>query len=336
MTPTRRSLLRAACASAALGIAAPALIRSARAQGLPTLRMMAAPYGSQSYIPFVMERYGLAEKHGFNLEVVTYTDTRAASAALQSGAAEVAVQDWAGVARARRQGLDMRIVAPFTTYVSVFTASTGTITPGIAAIPELAGRKFGSFTRNGVDWIMFKALARRDFGFDIDTDMEVTEGAPTLLRGLLEQGQLDAGLLYSSVTPPMIASGDFASLFTAGQVAEALGLPRAIYLALAMRGDYLEANPEAATGFVSAYQEVYDILLAEDEPWQIRGAQMSMEGRALEIYRDQMRGDLLRALDADSAPVLQRAFDIMLETAGAETIGLDALPEGVIDATYQP
>jgi len=326
---SRRALLQ----GGAVALAAPALLgRRALGQGLPTIRMMASPFGSQSFIPFVMETYGLPEEFGFVLEKITFADGSASRAALQSGAAEVAVLDWMDLARMRNHGVDVRAIAPFTTYVSVYAVPADS---PVSAIPDLRGKRFGAFARNGVDWIMFKALAQRTHGFDIDTEMEVTEGAPTLLRGLMEQGSLDAALLFSSITPPMIASGQFRALFTAGDVAASLGLPRAPYLTLNMRGEYADANPEAARGFVAAYQRVFDILMAEDEPWAIRGAEMTMAGPALDIYRDQMRGDMLRSFTDETPEIMGRAFAILLETAGPASIGLDALPEGIATMAFQ-
>ena len=325
---------RALLLQGAAALAAPAVLPGTRAsaQSAPLIRMMASPFGSQSFIPFVMETYDLPREFGFTLERIPFADGSAARVALTSGAADVAVQDWMDVARMRQAAIDIRAVAPFTTYVSVYAVPTES---PVQSIPDLRGSRFGTYSRTGVDWMMFKALSQREHGFDIDTDMAVTEGAPTLLRGLMEQGSLDAGLLYSSITPPMEASGRFRSLFTAGDVATELGLPRAPFLTVNVRGAFADANPDLIGRFVAAYQRVIDILMSEDDPWVRQGATMTMEGRALQIYRDQMRGDMLRSFDSDTQEIMERAFAILLETAGPETLGMDAMPDGIITSAFQ-
>lgn len=326
---TRRALLMQGAAT----LAAPAVIGgAARAGDAPVIRMMASPFGSQSFIPFVMETFDLPAEYGFRLERIPFADGSAARVALSSAAADMAVQDWMDVARMRQAGIDIRAVAPFTTYVSVYAVPTGS---PVQTIPDLRGLRFGSYSRTGVDWMMFKALARREHGFDVDTDMDVTEGAPTLLRGLMEQGSLDAGMLFSSITPPMEASGRFRSLFTAGDVATRLGLPRAPFLTVNVRGAFADDNPDLVARFVEAYRRVIDILMEQDEPWVTHGATMSMEGLALEIYRNQMRGDMLRGFTDQTEETMERAFAILLETAGPETLGMASMPPGIITTAFQ-
>lgn len=296
------------------------------------IRMMASPYGSQSFIPFVIQKYQLDKKYGFELERISFADAKAANAALQSGSAEFAIQDWNGLALMRNAGVDVIGVAPFITYVTTIVVPAAS---KIAGISDLKDKKFGIFSRTSTDWIFVDAAASKKYGLQLSKQAELQEGAPTLLRGALEQGRIDATLMFSSISPEMLAGGKFKQIFTIRDVTEELGLPLAPYLILTTTERYAKAKPQNVRAFVAAYQEVYDILMKDDSVWQEQGTNMKLSPGALIVYRDQMRRDLLKSFTPNDAETLKRTFAILKETAGSQPLGMEALPDTLLTLDFQ-
>jgi len=296
------------------------------------IRMMASPYGSQSFIPFVIQKFELDKKYGFELERITFADSKASSAALQTGSAEIAIQDWNGLALMRNAGIDVIGIAPFITYVTTIVVPADS---EIEGIPDLRGKKFGIFSHTSTDWIFVDAAASKKYGIKLSKEAELQEGAPTLLRGALEQGQIDATLMFSSISPEMVAGGKFKEIFTIRDVTEELGLPLAPYLIITSTERYAKEKPENLKAFVAAYKEVYDILMSDDSVWQEQGANMKLSPEALVVYRDQMRRDLLKSFEPDTAETLRKTFAILKETAGSQPLGMEELPETMLTLEFQ-
>lgn len=323
----------AAAAAVALSFAvAPLSAHAEKVGDGGKIRMMASPYGTQSFIPFVIKKYKLDEKYGFDLERISFADSKASSAALQTGGAEMAILDWTGLSLMRNAGLDVIGIAPFLTYVSVIVVPADSPIQGIA---DLKGKKFGIFSRTSSDWILVDAAARKKYGLDLAKEAELQEGAPTLLRGALEQGNIDATIMFSSISPDMIASGKFKGIFTIRDVTEELGLPLAPYLMIASTERYAKEKPQNVKAFVAAYQEVVEILKTDQSVWDEQGANMKLSGEALTVYRDQIRRDLLTSFTPETSDTLKKTFAILKETAGSEALGMQELPETILTLEFQ-
>jgi ABC-type nitrate/sulfonate/bicarbonate transport systems, periplasmic components len=319
---------------AAISFAAPNM---AQAQDAPkgdgsTIRMMASPFGSQSFIPFTIKKFGLDQKYGFKLEAIPYSDVKAVNAAIQGGAAEIAVFDWNSVALMRNAGVDVIGVAPFLTYASSIVAP---IDSRIKGITDLKGTKFGTFSRTSVDWIMMAAAAKRKYNMDLAASLELQEGAPPLLRGALEQGRLDATLMYSSIAPDMLATGKFKNVFTVRDMLGDLGLPLSPYLLIATTETYAKAHPANVKAFVAAYKEVVDLLKSNDEIWTEQGANMKLSPEALKFYRDEIRADIIQSFNEKTNDTLKETCNILLETAGPQALGMSKVPGVLITTEYQ-
>ena len=54
-----------------------------------TIRLLVNPSGSQSFPGFVIKRYGLDKKYGFDLQTIPAQTAQSAVVAIQSGGAEI-------------------------------------------------------------------------------------------------------------------------------------------------------------------------------------------------------------------------------------------------------
>lgn len=331
MKITRRLAMAAAIMAGAF-LATGASAEAPKGDG-GTIRLMSNPVGTQSYPPFVIKKFGLDKKYGFNLEVIPFTNPQASIAALQSASIELVVQDWITIARLRNQNVPVIGVAPFLSYVNTVLLPANA---EIKTLADLKGKRLGTYTKTGFDWIILQAVAKKQYGLDLASEVTLQEGAPSLLRGSLEQGQLDATLMYNSLTPDMVLSGKAKLLMTIHDVVAELGLSEAPFLMYAIREDYAKQKPENAKAFVAAYQESIDILLSDADVWKEQGENLKLAPEATEMFRQNASKQFIKAFTPAMGDVLNKTFDIVLGTAGAETMGMTAMPDKVLTLDYQP
>lgn len=327
---TRRGMLGA-------GLAAAAISRSALAQGQPmgnggTIRLMINPAGTMSFLPFVIRKFALDKKYGFNLSVLPYTTNAAAQAALQGKSADVVVLDWLISARLTQGGVPLVGIAPFLTYVnSVLVPKDSTI----RNLGDLAGKRVGSPGKTGFDWAIMVAAARRFYNVDLEKQATVQDAAAPLLRGSITNGQLDATGMWNSLVPDMLVSGKFRILVTIREMTEQFGIPTAPFLYFGMRADYERDNAQNAAAFAACYREVFDILMTNDEVWAERGKEMNLAPEALVLFRDEVRGDALKTFTPEMNDALVKTYDIVKEAVGTEALGFSTMPANLLSLRYQ-
>lgn len=327
---TRRHALGAA-------LAATAISRTARAQGQSmgnggTIRLMINPAGTMSFPPFVIRKFGLDRKYGFNMVVLPYTSNAAAQSALQGRNADVVVLDWLISARLTQGGVPLTGIAPFLTYVNSVLVPKDS---PIRNLGDLAGKRVGSPGRTGFDWAIMVAAARRLYNLDLEKQATVQEAAPPLLRGSITSGQLDATGMWNSLVPDMLVSGRFRTLVTIRELTEQFGIPTAPFLYFGMRTDYERENPQNAAAFAACYREVADILMTNDEVWAERGKEMNLAPEALVLFRDQVRRDLLKTFAPQMNEALVKTFDIVKDVMGTEALGFSSMPSDLLSLKYQ-
>ena len=331
----RHQVLRAFAGAIAGGLMA-TLGAVAHAQGKPagdggTVRIMINPAGTMGIGPAVIRKYGFDKKHGINLEVVSYSDQKTATAAIQSGSAEIVVFDWLAAARLRASGTPIVGIAPFLTYVNSVVVPKDS---PLKTLADLKGKRVGVAHKTGFDWIVMQAAAQKLYRMDIGKDAEVREGAIPLLRGLIEKGDLDATQMWNSLTPEMLASGRYRTLVTIRELTQQMGLPTVPFLLFSMREDYAKQHPGNARAFVAAYQDAVQVLMKDEDVWTEHGARLKLSPESLAFFKEQVRRDLLRQF----APDMTRGLEATLEAVNAvapEVVGLKTLPAGFLTLDYQ-
>ncbi|KTT27642.1 ABC transporter substrate-binding protein [Pseudacidovorax intermedius] len=296
-----------------------------------TVRIMINPAGTMGIAPAVIKKYGLDRKHGFTLETVPYADQKSATAAIQSGAAEMVVFDWLAAARLRASGTPIVGIAPFLTYVNSVVVPKDS---PLKTLADLKGKRVGVQSKTGFDWIIMQAAAKQLYNMDIGKDAEVREGAVPLLRGLIEKGDLDATQMWNSLAPEMLASGRYRTLVTIRELAQQMGLPTVPFLFFSMREDYAKAHPGNARAFAAAYRDAVDILMNQDDVWQEHGERLKLSPESLVFFKQQVRRDLLKQFTPDMTRGLEATLTAVNGVA-ADVVALPALPPGLLSLAYQ-
>ncbi len=298
-----------------------------------TIRLLYSEFGSNSFPAIFMKKLGLDKKHNITIELVPSASDQARMAMLQSGGAEVATLDWGDVSRMRKAGVDVVGVSPFLRWGADF--SVVPVGSPLRNVGDLKGKKFGVYNRNGMDFILERAVARMVYNVDLDKEATIQEGAGPLMWGLLEQGQIDATEAFNSVAPAMVATGKFRILTKDSDLIAKLGLPEIPSILYTFNGSWVKAHPQDTRAFVAAYHDVIDVLRTNDQLWIDRGADMKMPPEVAVLFRKEARGDFMRSFNPNVEADIRKVFETLLPIAGANVFGFTELPAGILTLEYQ-
>ena len=329
----RRSVLALACLMAATLAAKAAEIAPPAYKGDGgKVRLLVNPAGTNSFIPFTMRKYHLDAEYGFELQVVPAANSQAMLTAVQAGSAEIGNVSWSDIARWRNGGVKVVGISPFLAWADFAVVPT---TSSIRSLADLKGKKVGVTNRNSLNFVVMRAAAHRNFGFDLEKEVAIQEGSVGLLRGLLEQGHLDAAEMFNTLAPAMFATGKFRPLVQIRELIVQLGLPDAPFLLYMCDLNYAQAHPANVRAFLAAFRETIEILQRDDAAWVEHGREMKMDEQDIIPFRDEARKDLIGTFSSTTEADIHKTFDLLLATAGKNVLGLGELPDGFMTLEYQ-
>jgi NitT/TauT family transport system substrate-binding protein len=297
------------------------------------MRLLYSPSGTNSFLPFVIQKFALDRKYGFELQPVPQATTQTGITAIQAGGAELGTFGWNDIQRMKNAGIKVVGVAPFLRWGADF--SLVPVNSPIQTFGDLKGKKFGVTSRTTLNYIVERALTRKAYKFDLEKDATIVEGAPSLLRGLAEQGQVDATEMFNSLTPAMITTGKFRVLAKVSDLVHQLGLPDTPFLLYTVEASYAAARPNNVKAFLAAYRDAVNILRTDDAVWLERGTEMKMSEEAAALFRKEARTDIWTAFAPDTEANIRKTFDVLLETAGPAILGINELSSDFMTLEYQ-
>ncbi len=335
----RRDVL-AALGGAAAAALVPAVVASRAGAAEPTvkgdggkIRWLANAAGTSAFPPYVMQKFKLDQKYGFELQVIPVANVNTQFTAFQAGAAEFGGLGWNDVARLRAAGVNLVGVAPWLNWVDCVLVPTDSPAKNLG---DLKGKKVGTINRTTLNWIVMRAVSINNYKFDLEKDATVQEGAISLLRGLTEQGQLDATMMFNSLAPDMLATGKYRMLVSIRDLIKELGLPDTPFLMHVADAGYAAKNPGNTKAFLAALREAIQILNTDDTVWVEKGRDLKITDKtALEIFRDEARADMMTTFSPTTEVDIRRTFDALLAVGGASVMGMSTLPDGFMTLAYQ-
>ena len=313
-------------------LAAPAGADEVKGNG-GKVRLLYTEFGTNSYLPFVIKKFGLDKKYNIDIVPTVTASSTTGIVAMQGGSADVGNFGWNEIARFLGGGYNMVAVTPWLRWGADFYLVAAN--SPIKTLSDLKGKKIGVVNKTTLNYVLLRVVAKKNYGVDLDKEASVHEGAQGLLRGLMEQGQLDAAGIFNSVTPAMVASGKFRSLVKISDLVAQYGLPDTPFLMYAFDGKYAAAHPDNVKAFVKVYQEAVEILLKNDEVWIERGRQLQQSDEVSALFREACRTDLMVRFDENTEKNVRDIFDQFLPIAGEEAFGVSKLQEGFMTLVYQ-
>jgi NitT/TauT family transport system substrate-binding protein len=306
--------------------------RSNKGDGGP-IRVIFSPFSTQSFALSVIQKFGLDRAHGFQFVTVPGGSTEASLSAIQSGSANIADFNWLDLARLNSNGGDVVAIAPTLEFgADYFLVPQQS---SIRNVGDWKGKRIGTSSRANVDWALTLAEAKQRYHMDLDRDVRIQEASPNLLRGLLQQNQLDGSIIYNNIAPDLIAGGKFKSMAQLKDFASDLRIPSAPFLMFVASRKYIAAHPNNVRAFAAAYREAVGILRTRDDAWRDHAREVEMSPQALPILMKEMRQDMWTEFKPDSDATIRKTFDVLKSAVGPKVLGIENLPDGIITTAFQ-
>ncbi|MGU3539236.1 ABC transporter substrate-binding protein [Methylobacterium sp. A54F] len=321
---SRRGLLATA---ALLPLTASLGPRRARAAG-ETVRLGSLPFGTAAWEAAVIKARGLDAANGFTLDVVKLAGNDAARIAFMGGQVDTIVGDLLWAARLGNEGRAVRFI-PYSTTEGALMVPGGSPVKGLA---DLAGKRIGvaggPLDKN---WLLLKTQARDAAGVDLETKAEIAYGAPPLLALKLEQGELDAALLYWTYCARLEAKG-FRRVIGADDIMRAFGATGSVALiGYLFEGRTVDAKPEAVAGFVRASRAAKDMLASDPTAWDVVRPLMTAEDEpTFEALKREFLAGIPRRSIATERSDGERLYAVLSRLGGERLVGAGpGLPAGL-------
>ncbi|MDT3380226.1 ABC transporter substrate-binding protein [Labrys neptuniae] len=294
---------------------------------LPPLRVGVLSFGTVEWELAAIRALGLDEAAGLRIDPLKLASNDAARIAFLGDAVDSIVSDLLWAARMRGEGRDI-VFLPF-------SASEGAVmrAPGstIATVADLAGKRIG-VAGGALDksWILLQAYARHQAGIDLAKVAEPVFGAPPLLSMKLEQGELDAALLYWNFCARLEAKG-FKRLIGADEVARSFGVegPISFIGYVFKRGD--EQHDKRIAAFAAASRQAKQALASQEAIWaQLRPLMQADDEATYNVLRRTFLAGIPNRAIADERADAAKLYAKLAELGGEKLVGKTAtLPEGL-------
>ena len=297
------------------------------------VRLLFSPFGTNSYPPFVMRKFTLDKKHGFDLQLVPGLTDQARIAVLQAGGADLATLDWAQIIRLRGQGLNLVAIGPLLRWGADFILVPAD--SNAKNLGDLKGKRLGLSSKFAINYIAARTVAKNIYHVDLEAETEIHEGAMPLLAGLLEQHQLDASEIFNSVAPELLVSGKMKALYKMSDIVHQMGLSDTPYLQYAARPEFVKSSPANARAFIAAYRDAIHILLTNDDVWLEKGRELKQSEKAAIEFRAAARTDLWEKYGPTTKEDIKKVVAELLKAGGAEILGFSQIPDDFMTSEFQ-
>jgi NitT/TauT family transport system substrate-binding protein len=296
-----------------------AAISFADVKKLTTVRVGVLEFGSVSWELDVMQKRGLAQKHGVDLIIVPLASGDGSAVALTGGAVNIIVSDWIWVSRQRAQS-NLYSFVPYSNAVGSLMVKKDSPYRQLA---DLKGKKLGiAGGANDKSWLLLRAYAQRRLDVDLTKFVKPTYAAPPLLNELAMRDQVDAALNYWHYAARLEAEG-LRTLIAMPEILRGLGIEKQIPLiGWVFPEDWAKANPEAIKGFLAAAYEAKAILADSDAEWDRLKPRMRAENDVVfKALRRGFREGIPTCFDRDTMASVAATFKILAETGGKQLVG---------------
>ena len=282
------------------------------------IRWNAIVGASQSYLPIVLTEQGIAERHGFEIEIIQQSGAGAQFIALRSGDTDLVTGNILDLHIQRSQDLDVSSIGSFLKFESPIIALPG----GPQTAADLEGSKFGTPRASLFGFLIMRAATVNSFGFDLAEDTELAEGAPGLLNELIRSGELDAAFQFSSLAFGPLQRGDFV-LVTSAQdlIADAGFNPDFLYLLYIVSQDWIDANPGAVDRLMAMIAEGREVLQTDDSVWPALAESSGVDPEFVPAFMEFTRAELDTAYTPELVEATQEIFTALVDTVGSEVLG---------------
>src|SRR3990170_5583065 len=144
--------------------------------------------GIQLFPMQIMQTKGIAKKYGIDIDLMRVASPTASYTVMQTGDFHIGFGGWLSIAVLRAKGFKLSNVYSMVSYTNDVIVKADS---PLKAMSELKGKRIGLFGgANAATTWLFRVVSVKYFGFDPTKEAKIHFGAPPLLIGMLERGEL--------------------------------------------------------------------------------------------------------------------------------------------------
>ena len=290
--------------------------------------------GTLSWVLYGMERLGVDDAYGLQLEVTTYATKPATELALRAGEADIIVDDFINVVLMRERGVPVKAVYPF----SLATGSV--VVPAeseIRSLADLRSKRIGAASLGDKSLLILRALTSGRLGFDPQHDASMIAVSPPLMEELMERGELDAAIPFWHIGARLVGSGRYRHVMAVTEMLAELGLPTDLPILVIVARD--GADPDLVRRFLQAFRETTARMRADDAVWQgilDEGLYSLPDPSHFSSVREAWGEGLPQSWSEETVEGLVRLVEALVEVAGPEVVGVAEIDPAAFTVELAP
>lgn len=292
---------------------------AAAAANPPTLKVGVLEFGTVMWELDVIRHNRLDMANGINLEVIGFASNQATKVALQAGEVDMIVTDWLWVTRQRAEGIDWTFI-PYSRAVGALVVQQDS---PARSLTDLKDRKIG-VAGGPLDksWLLLRALALKEHGFDLAAETEQVFGAPPLLNKQIEAGNIDAVINFWHYIARLEAQG-YRRIVGVDEALTGLGVSSDVpMLGYVFSEKWAAANRDTVLAFVATSRTAKKILQSSDDEWdRLRPMTRAGNDATFAALRNGFRAGIPMRWSNIERADSRKVFGILAELGGRNLIG---------------
>ena len=289
--------------------------------------------GAQDLVISAMQEQGIAKEYNLDLDVKSFLNPPASSAAVIQKAVDVGFGGNTTMAVARAQGSDVFFFGMIAQPVNhVFAPKDSSID----SLSDLAGKNLGSFSgTNSGTFSVLSVVAAETAGMpNLGEETKVVEAPDAALVGLLDQGNIDAMLSGSTGTVQALLSGKYKSITDlSGDYEEAIG-DQPTHVGSVTTESYAADHCGELIAVSNALRDAVDYVRNNDEVWTNYAAELEMtDPDAPAMLKRVLGPSFVSEWNADRLKANEELLASMIPILGTEDF-ISEVPEGLFSLDY--
>ena len=302
----------------------PLLLLCAPAHADDVVRVGTLKFGTVNWELDTVRHHGLDRERGFTLAVREFANKQAAHIVFQGGEVDVIVTDWVWVSRERTRGKRFSFIPYSSALGAVMTPAAGDARD-LRDLRDLrVGVAGGAFDKS---WLLLRAWAQKQHGFDPLGAFDVRYAAPPLLNGQIKRDQLDAALNFWHYCARLEAAG-YRRLIEIGDVIAGLGVAPTPMVGYVFGEDWARANAGIVRRFNAAVRAARAKLLADDAEWLRLRPLMRADDATFAVLRERYRQGIPKRWGARERADAARLMELLTQYGGDKATGGERLAPG--------
>ena len=291
--------------------------------------------GSQLFPVQIMQTKGIAAKHGIEIDLTRVASPTASYTVMQSGDFHIGFGGWLSIAVLRAKGFKLSNVYSMVSYTNDVMVRADSPVKNMA---ELKGKRIGLFGgANAATTWLFRVVSVKFFGFDPTKDAKIHFGAPPLLIGMLERGELDAVLILDPFITQLLETGNYRSIANLGRIWREKAGQEPMLVAVTVNEPWAKANPDVTKRFVAAFKEALIYLKTRPEVWpEIAKSMRVKTDKGARLLQERTSDALLTRWDKKFIEDQHAYAAELYKTFGGQSDIPEKIPEGTFDMSYAP